>query len=343
MTTRTEVITALDSYADTVYTAAKAEQKALDQITIDNLNAKIVDLQAQIDALTAPEVIEFSNFATQWSGIFLDAKSLLGKGVGKTTYQMKPLTSTKADAVNALTSGQSNLCLLIRSGGLDSSHIYSGIEIAGFTLRGTNQGHNYGGLNVGYSTGAYLHDLKITGIPGSSSSPPGETFALGAWHANNYRYEDIVLDGRDDAGVQVSASLLGINSVVTGVTRRLKSNYARYGFGAAVWDSRDLAFIDCDFRFNRKAINIEESRGGYYTFTRCDFRGTTGAAYIAQVSSTKASSKVTFNDCTFDNDLCKVLTYPGQTNGKQLDSDIKRFINGVDVTPDATKFQIVHP
>ena len=50
---------------------------------------------------------------------------------------------------------------------------------------------------------------------------------------------------------------------------------------------------DCDLSHNRKAINIEQSIGGaVYNFDGCDFRGTSGAPYVAQVTSINSSSQV---------------------------------------------------
>ncbi len=316
--------------------------------TILDLEAQIVALQARIDELENPdpepepvETIEYTDFTTHWAGKWFGSTSYRGKGLDKTIVQVKPLSSTRGPAVRALTSGQSNLCNVMRFGGLDSANTVLNFDIGQFNIRGTDQGHLYNGMVVGYSKNAKIHDIKITGIPGNSSTPPGETFLFGVWRADAHEVNNMVLDSRNSAGENVGATLYGVNSCVGGVARNLKANYAKYGFSAALWDSKDLLFEDCDFRFSRKAINIEQSRGGYYKFVRCDFRGLTGAAYVAQVSSTLANSNVTFEDCIFDNDLCQVRVYPGLSGNKQLSGSIRRIVNGVDVTSDTAKFKII--
>jgi hypothetical protein len=101
----------------------------------------------------------------------------------------------------------------------------------------------------------------------------------------------------------------------------------------------------CDFSNNRKAINIEHSIGGaVYNFNGCDFRGTTGAPYVAQVSSINSSSKVYIRNPIVDSWPLKVNCYandPSRVN-RQQDSDIHLIINGVDVSNDPTKLQITH-
>lgn len=292
-------------------------------------------------ATPTPIITEYVDFTQHASGRFFGGTSLVGEGVKRRVYQLRPGSSTKGDAVGVLVKPQTNPYRVLTFGGLSASQTSHDLEIAGFTIQGTEQGHEYGGVRVGYSEGAIVRDVAVTGIPGSAPGPPGETFSLATWHADDYLFERVVLDGRNTSGAPVAATLLGINDSAGGTVVGMVANHAKHGFGAALWQSSDLTFEDCDFRYNRKAINIENSRGGFYRFVGCDFRNTLAASYFAQVSSTIASSRVTFEDCVFDNDVCLVRHYPGQVEGKQNPADIRRIDGGVDVTSNSAKFRIV--
>jgi hypothetical protein len=279
--------------------------------------------------------------------MYVPTGSLLGKGSLVTTYRMKALSSTKAGSVPTA-AGSTNPYFLLRSGGLGSTQAAK-VDIGGLTLQGTDQGHLYNGMQVGYGSGSTLHDLTINGIPGSSSSPPGETASLSLWHADAASLTDVTLDGyRASDGAQVAASLLEYNYTTGANTiTNLKSTGARYGFGLAMYRAAGTyTFNGCNLSGNRKAVNIEESIGGTtYNFNGCDFRGTTGAPYVAQVTSINSSSKVYIRDPKVDAWPLKVNCYgTAALSGanKQLDSDIHLIVNGVDVSNDPTKLQITH-
>ncbi len=296
---------------------------------------------------TSPVMKMLTDFAQQSAGLYLPSGQLLGTGVDQTTYQLVPHTSTKTDP-----STGTNLLELMRAGGLSSAEAAT-MDLGGFTVEGTDQTSSlkaYGGLILGYGTGSKVHDLKVTGIPGYSSSPPGETFALELWRSNAATLSNVTLDGyRKSDGAQVGATLLGY-SYTTGVhtVTNLKANHARYGFGLAMYQTAGTYNFSggCDLSNNRKAINIEESIGGaVYNFDGCDFRGTTGAPYVAQVTSLTSSSKVFIRDPVVDSWPLKVNCYSSSAlsgANRQLDSDIHLLINGVDVSGDPTKLQITH-
>lgn len=218
--------------------------------------------------------------------------------------------------------------------------------MGGFTLEGTDQGHLYGGLNVGYSRGARIHNLTIKAVPGDAPGPPGETFVLALWHTEAASLEQVTLDGRI-GGRPGSATMLGYN-FTTGrtVADNVVAQYGAYGFGVALWRCAGAqVFNGCDFRFNRKAINIEQAIGGSYEFNGCDFRGLTGAAWHAQISAIDTSAVVTFRDPVVDTYPLRVRTYGTVAlSGKnvQKDTDIRMWIDGRDVTNDPSKFLIVH-
>lgn len=315
------------------------------------LVGEIVALQNEFDVYRAthskPDVtlLDIVDFAQQNMGLVLDDRPVPN---GANLIRIVPGSSTRASAANALVKPQTNPYRLMQIGSTNptSSPTYTDLDYGPFTLEGTEQGHCYSGLRLGYSTRAILHDIKIKSIPGYDSSPPGETFGLALYHADSARLDHVVVDGRDAAGNPTTGTAIGYN-YVTGATvaNDCAANWARYGFAVALWQcSGTQIFNRCDFRWCRKGINIEQAVGGTYEFNACDFRGITGAAYAAQVSAIQKSAVVTFRDPVVDALPFKVRTY-GTTalNGTnvQLDSDIRCYMNGVDVTRDTSKFQIV--
>jgi hypothetical protein len=296
---------------------------------------------------SAPDIKTLTDFAQQSAGLFLGSGNLLGNGVDRTIYRPAAHTSTKT----APSTGTNQL-KLIRAGGLSAGSAAT-VDLGGFTVEGTDQLTGldaYGGVVVGYGSGSRVHDVKVTGIPGYDSRPPGETFSLALFHADSASLTNVTLDGnRTSDGAQVAATLLGYN-YTTGVhtITNLKANHARYGFGLAMFQTAGTYTFGggCDLSDNRKAINIEQSIGGsVYNFDGCDFRNTSGAAYVAQVTSINSSSQVYFRDPVVDSWPLKVNCYSSAAlsgANKQLDSDIHLIIHGVDVSNDPTKLQITH-
>lgn len=293
-----------------------------------------------------PVVKPLTDFTQQLAGLYVPSGTLLGNGVDQTIYRLPAHTSTKTDP----SSGTNNY-ELIRLAGTDAGSA-AAVDVGGFTLEGTDQTPSlkaYNGMILGHGTGSKLHDVKVTGIPGYSSSPPGETFAVEVWRANSSTLTNVTLDGyRTSDGTQVGATMLGYSySTGTNTITNLKATNARYGFGVAMYQAAgSYTFTGgCDLSHNRKAINIEESIGGtVYNFNGCDFRSTS-TPYVAQITSLNSSSKVYFRDPVVDTWPLKVNTYgPEALEGrnKQLDTDIRLIVNGVDVTNDPTKLQITH-
>lgn len=286
-------------------------------------------------------VVECVDFAAGNSG-FAFAGGLAGAGTDATAYRMKTGTSTKAATINALAAGSTNPYRLMRFGSFNSSTPTPNLDVGGFTMQATEQGSDYGGMQIAYSPGIKLHDIKAAGFPGSAPGPPGETFSIEFLRTDSPVVSDVTLDGRDASGTPVSATMLALSYTPNGGTfDRVKAQYAQDGFSFAVFQSAGVYnFTDCDFSYSRKALNIEDSKLATYNFTRCTFKGITGAAYIAQVSSKTTSCVVNFRDPAVDSWPLMVRTYP--SNGPQLDSDVHCFIGGVEVTGDPTKFLITH-
>jgi hypothetical protein len=355
-----DVVTSLDA-AEAATVAVQAERDAA-LATIDLLETEVSDLQAYKDAhpdaqpapdppppppAPVPEVLEFSDFSTQSAGIYTST-GLTGKGSGVTTYRMKAGSNTKPAG---------SLYALVRCA--PSTRV----ALSGFTLEGTFQssvpplsttaqpyGMEYSGLIVG-GVGSTVTDVTVTGIPGHGSSPistGGETASLSLLHAADAVLTNVHLDGRRDDGTKVAASLFEMN-YTTGTTTWNGGtvSYALGGFAAALFQTAgSIVISDVAFVGNRKVINIEQALGGSIRFVRCDFRGSTATAYIAQVSSLglSVSTAVSFEDCQFDNDQCVVNTYSTAANSGQngqKDADIKRIDGGV-VAPVGAKFKITH-
>jgi hypothetical protein len=331
--------------ADQVAPVAAALSTA--QQTNTALATQLATQKAAFDAYriahpaTAPVKV-FRDFADQANaGLFVDSGTLVEDSI----FQMTPMTSSKATAVAALTSADTNPYRLMRAGGSGTANLLTGVDLGGFDLVATPQGHIYHGLLVCYAISPIVHDIGVFGVPGLSSGPPTETMSLELLHTQDATIVNSILDGRL-AGTAVAASLLAFN-FTTGLTTvsKLSATYVKWGFAAAIWRCVGKhVFNDCNLgTANRKAINIEESDGGSYEFNRVDFRGLANS-YVAQVSSRPGSAfsvPLVFRDCLVDGGILKVRTYPGYSAG-QKDSDIKCFIGGKDVTADPTKFQILH-
>lgn len=305
------------------------------QAQISDLSSKVADLNTKLAAL-GPEIVEFSDFAelnyaplaTTSVGKLLPAV-VVGKGVDRTIYRMKPGSSTKASKVP--TSG-TNPFTLLRVGGNDSAHVVTGIDLGGFTLQGTDQGHLFNGLMIGYSTGARLHDVAAHAIPGSSNEPPGETFTVNLWHANGALLERVVLTGDG-----VAASLFGINNLVGVTLTNCKATGAVYGMGFTGWKSSDITLTDCDLSGNRRPLNFEQC-GGSINLTRVDMRRAGHLPHVT-VNGNLSSAKVTITDPKVDAWPIKVgvssQPYQGLPQLQKV-SDVRLIVAGKDVSADKT-------
>lgn len=285
-------------------------------------------------------LVQYTDFANNSAGLYQATTGLNGNG---STYQLFPNSSSKIQAVNSLPAGSTNQNYIMRFGGMNSSVVPVGLDIGNFTLNATPQGHIYGGLQVGYSQGAKVHDVVIKGVPGTTSSPPGETFGLAGWHANGMRVTRVTVDGRDATGAAVGASLFATNSQDDVIFDTIVGQYSSHAFGLTLWDSSNVTVHNADLRFNRRAINCEQAHPGTMQFINCDMRNQTDTNNPHMtVSGTKGSTKYIITDPKVDKFPLRVgvaPTYNGVT-GTQLVSDVKLIMNGVDVTADPTKLMV---
>lgn len=355
--TLTDATAAVAAYGTEEYNRGVADQ----QQKVDIITAQLHTLQDAFDAYkvshpdTPPpppptsKVVALKDFGVDnsaQSGVALWTKSgKFGSGTDPNAviYRMPANSSSKTNVGSGTTPW-----FQMMFGGGGSSALATDLDVGGFTLDCPVQPNDlwFHGLRFGYSKNGKLHDVIVRGAHGIGSSPPQETFAHPSWHSDNEILTNVTLDGRNAAGTPVGATGWGGTSCNSATATNLKSNYMVHGFGIALFLCKGTYLIqDSDLRHNRKAINIERHQGGTIKFLRCDFRDT-GTAYIAQISSDALtiSTKVTFEDCIFDGDLCTVNTYGTAankgTNG-QKDADITR-VDAGKVVPVGAKFQFVH-
>lgn len=291
-----------------------------------------------------PVVNTFTGFnAPNNAGIYQAGGSFLGAGSASTIYQMVPNTANKTNATSGTTQWR-----MLRFGGFGSGSIATDLHVGKLTMNGTEQGCWYHGVSVGYSQGAIIEDLVVTGARGGSTGPPGETFHLELWHAEGAQLSNIVLDGKDAAtgasvgatGLQVQCRSVTANNVIV---RNMDISMA-----LALWEGQDGSFTDCTFS-GRKPVNAEQCTTGTMTFTRCTFAKSSAYPVHMSFNSAQGSTKVMIYDPVVDAWPLKVGIYPGPLNAwglkgatqTQKTTDVHLFIGGVEVTSDATKLKIL--
>jgi hypothetical protein len=255
-------------------------------------------------------------------------------------------TSKMAAQVAAVASGVANPYWLLWVAGATAATAVKSPTYKGFALQGTDQGHPYQGMRVGYSTGATLTDIAIRGIVGGTKSPttpPDEVHHLYPFHADGLHSINCLLDGRDASGKVVGATLLGhwdVNSVTHDGLRSLYSN----GFGAAhsggtyghiVYNKPELGWCAKGFNFEKMDANAQGCVIDIYDANVHDL----GVPFWAQISTAnlKASCVVNFHFDTIPvpaGGVTVKLYGPdanGKTNGQKL-ADVHVLKNGADVT-----------
>jgi hypothetical protein len=151
-------------------------------------------------------VFEVSNFQTT-AAIHIPAnvKGIVGSG-NDTIIRVKANTSTYAKSVPAQSTGQTNPLNIIK--------MNDGLQpqiLSHFWLQGTEQGHLYNGLSIGKSKpGSSVTNLLITGIPGNSNTPPGETFGLNWWRSSDSVTRDVEIDGYRWTGNTYASRVKGV-------------------------------------------------------------------------------------------------------------------------------------
>ena len=122
----------------------------------------------------------------------------------------------------------------MKVGSTNSSTPAQNLNVSDFTLQGTPQGHNYGGLDILYADNPRIHDIKILGpIPGDAPGPPGETFVLHTQRTNHPVFTDLLLDGHDTDGTRAAGTINGNSYLPNG------GSWTRVKFTGAAGRVRD--------------------------------------------------------------------------------------------------------
>lgn len=210
-------------------------------------------------------VFEVSNFKTT-AAIQVPAgvKGIVGSGYN-TIIRIKTNTSTYAKSVPAQSTGQTNpLNVMKMNDGLEPQ------VLSDFWLQGTEQGHLYNGISIGRSKpGSSVANVLITGIPGNSNTPPGETFGLNWWKGSDSITRDVEIDGyrwtgntyaTRVKGPNVGASGFGYNSHDRAKLYNVNVHDHNYGM-PTFWQSNDAETWNLQSIRNRIGINHERSFG----------------------------------------------------------------------------------
>ncbi len=273
-------------------------------------------------------VFTYSDFVPNPWGVELKGRNLVGAGVDKTVLQMNTRTSTKAGTVPTASMTTNQLSLLMVTGSP---------TISGFTLQGTDQGHLYNGLRVSQTTNARVSNVKVVRIPGNSASPPGETFGINDYRSNGNVYNNIEVDG---AGV--GAAAFGINSSSNITINGLYSHDNPYSHAITFWQTNNGTVNDLVAENNHKTFNFEQNTGTF-NINRPKF-GTSLVGTDLSVFSNISSNKIIISDPILaPGQKVRIRPYIGATAyggvNKQVKSDIKVLVNGVDRTADLVQWQ----
>jgi hypothetical protein len=249
----------------------------------------------------------FNDFAksTNYGAALSPCVWLKGESKASTIIKMNANSSTKAAAVAALALRSTNPYHLLKIGSGSGRGGGPLIKYEDFTLQGTLQGHVYGGLRMDYgASGSVMRNVKITGIPGNDSTPPGETFAANLYDCLNVVVDNCEIDGRlNETGSPVTASMLGLNNSDHATVTDTTFKFCGVGFPLAAWQSTGGVFTRCTFDSNNRVPIHLENCDGVWDFRNCtwkttkEFHGTfaTAAVYGSGVST------VNIYDPTYDN------------------------------------------
>jgi hypothetical protein len=216
-----------------------------------------------------------------------NCESLAGAGMNNTTIKMNANTSTKLSGYNAILSGGANPYNLIWIGD-ESVENGPKVTVQDLTIAGTTQPHPYNGIQIARSLAPVVRNVKVQGIPGNSSTPPGETFSLSLYRAANATIENCILDGRrDETGVAQAASLLGINNSDHVTVTDTIIRYTNPAFAVAGWQSTGGDFTRVTFDHNGRVPIHLENTDGVWNFRDCTWSATDADEFHAVIATSK--------------------------------------------------------
>jgi hypothetical protein len=214
------------------------------------------------------------------------------------------------------------------------------------TVGGSDQYYN--GVVTYYQSNVDHQDLLIKGFRGYSAYPPGEIFAISDYHGTNNKYRRIEVDGRNDAGLAVSAALFGNNFTNGALYEDCYFHDGKYSYGLVFYSVTGTIDINsCRSEDNVIPYNMEQCHDATFNYRDCTFLRPTRTGKIAHIiiDSNLGSAVVNIHDPIFE-------SLPGRAPGKlivlrdtvydfnaaagtlntQLASDIHIFIGGVEQT-----------
>jgi hypothetical protein len=197
-------------------------------------------------------------------------------GVLNAQLSMKARSSTKTALVNALPKGATTNYQLMRLGRGATPNVPLPAFFAG-TLIGTDQGHQYTGMQSYETDNAVFGPFILSGIVGAAGGqPPWETFAWGSYHDTNPTWTDFEIDGRNAHGVAVSASGIGAGPQdAGGVFTYQRGHIHDLAYGGAITHYRvtntTLNFTDMHVNSPYAGLNFERCDGSVANIVRPNF------------------------------------------------------------------------
>jgi hypothetical protein len=300
-------------------------------MTVDQIKAMVDDLAAERDAALAalaPHVVTLGDF-TEYGGTVAVSQPPLGRGSALTRYVQAPGVSTAAG--RAVSKSGTNPLYLAR---LD---IKSGAPAGGFTIEGSDQGHEHNGLYATAPNGGLLRDVTVLGgSAGSGNAPPKEAFGPGFNRCVDFVAEDITsLPGYRT----VTGTMIGTNNSQRFTAIRFVAHGSTGGTGHAIWQTDDYTDIDGDYSGNRRAINTEQP-GGVHRMVRTNFGRNDAKGRVMTFNGFRTKARLEVHDPIWEDDGRPLgfAVFPNYTlNGKvapNLVTDVRIFEHGVDVTAD---------
>ena len=246
--------------------------------------AVAASLSARLNLATSVSMpagtFSFADFLFNSYGIDLEnCRDLRGAGSLHTVFQMLAHSSTKGGTVAGIPVGSTNPFRLMHGGKSGQT-----LHLEGFELRGTDQGHLFGGLDIMYSTDAVLRDILVTGIAGGPGYPPFETFSISAYRANGILIDQCTADGnRVGGGSKVASSLIGINSTNNATIQNTVMQHSQ-AMGCAIWHANNATIRNATIEDVWRPVNIEQC-SGTFTLDHVRFGAHTNSAGMVCVMS----------------------------------------------------------
>jgi hypothetical protein len=187
-------------------------------------------------------------------------------------------SSTKAALVKALPEGATTNYQLMRLGRGAVPNVPLPAFFTG-TLDGTDQGHQYTGVQSYETDRAVFGPFTIARIVGAAGGgPPWETFAWGSYHDSNPTWTDFEIDGRDANGIPVTAAGIGVGPQDAGGVYTYQRGYIHdLGFGGAITHYKvtnaTLNFTDMHVNSPYAGLNFERCDGSVVNILRPNFDG----------------------------------------------------------------------